>query len=365
MRRRCASSPRTDKLSAAMGEETRRGPVTGRTWVMLVVVVLAARALGIALGLAIDWFPAQGSTIAHKIDTFWDVLVIVSVPIFVVVTTVVLFSIWRWHMRPGRGGPRRPADPRQHDDSRSSGRRSRRSSSPALCAYATVLLLDIQESPAKGTRVVNVTGQQFAWTFATARAASGIKTNRLVRPGRRAGPVQGPLEGRPPRLLGAGVAPEGRRRARASRPYYTLTPTKTGRFQVVCAELCGLGPRLHAPERLRRLAGRLRGVASPASRSPPPPPAAGGGAGAGGGAAAADGKQLFVAGNPQTGALACGSLPHAGGRRHELRRPGPNLDAALKARRRGRDPRDDRRSRTRRSRRDSARTSCRRTTGRR
>ena len=28
-------------------------------------------------------------------------LLITSVPVFVLVTGVVLFSIWRWHMRPG------------------------------------------------------------------------------------------------------------------------------------------------------------------------------------------------------------------------------------------------------------------------
>ena len=45
--------------------------------------------IGIVLGLAINWFPPQGSTQADKIDTFWDVLIIVSVPIFVLVATVV------------------------------------------------------------------------------------------------------------------------------------------------------------------------------------------------------------------------------------------------------------------------------------
>src|SRR5829696_4610622 len=57
---------------------------------------------GIALGLLIDWFPTQSSAEGKDIDTLWDVLVIVSVPIFVLVQTVVLYSVWKFRMRPGQ-----------------------------------------------------------------------------------------------------------------------------------------------------------------------------------------------------------------------------------------------------------------------
>src|SRR5215203_2037264 len=56
---------------------------------------------GVALGLLIDWFPTAGSEEAGPIDTLWDVLLIVSIPIFVLVETVVLYSVYRWRMRPG------------------------------------------------------------------------------------------------------------------------------------------------------------------------------------------------------------------------------------------------------------------------
>ena len=135
-----------------MDEETRRGPVSGRTWASLAGIVLATSAIGIAIGLALNWFPTQGSTIAHKIDTFWDVLLIVSVPIFCAVCTVIGFSVFRWRMRPGE---EQMDGPPIHGDTRLEviwtaiptviiG---------ALCAYAIVLLLDIQQAPAKGTRV--------------------------------------------------------------------------------------------------------------------------------------------------------------------------------------------------------------------
>src|ERR1700754_1773840 len=55
----------------------------------------------IAAGLLIDWFPVAASKEAKQIDTLWDVLIIFSVPVFVGVTVVVLFSVVKFGMRPG------------------------------------------------------------------------------------------------------------------------------------------------------------------------------------------------------------------------------------------------------------------------
>ena len=67
----------------------------------LIAIGVVASLLGIGLGLLIDWFPVAASDEAGPIDTVWDVLVIVSVPVFVLVTTIVLYSVWRFHMIPG------------------------------------------------------------------------------------------------------------------------------------------------------------------------------------------------------------------------------------------------------------------------
>src|ERR671915_1651506 len=60
-----------------------------------------ASALGIVLALLIDWFPVPASTQAGPIDTLWDVLLIASVPIFVLVETIVLYCAIKFRMRPG------------------------------------------------------------------------------------------------------------------------------------------------------------------------------------------------------------------------------------------------------------------------
>ena len=72
-----------------------------RTVQQMVLVGVIASAAGIALGLSIHWFPPADSTQADKVDTLWDVLIIATVPVFVLVTVVVLFSVLEFRMRPG------------------------------------------------------------------------------------------------------------------------------------------------------------------------------------------------------------------------------------------------------------------------
>ena len=67
----------------------------------MLIIGLVASVLGIALGLLIDWFPVQASGEAKPIDTLWDVLIIASVPVFVLTQTIVLYSVWKFRMKPG------------------------------------------------------------------------------------------------------------------------------------------------------------------------------------------------------------------------------------------------------------------------
>ena len=51
---------------------------------MLTIGVVGRRSSASAIGLNIHWFPAStADTAAHKIDTLYDVLLICSVPVFV------------------------------------------------------------------------------------------------------------------------------------------------------------------------------------------------------------------------------------------------------------------------------------------
>ena len=68
---------------------------------MLVIGVVAA-VVGTFLSLQIDWFPTQAATQAHKIDTLYDWLLVASVPMFVLVMSVAIYSVVRFRVRPGQ-----------------------------------------------------------------------------------------------------------------------------------------------------------------------------------------------------------------------------------------------------------------------
>jgi cytochrome c oxidase subunit 2 len=292
----------------------------------MVVVGLVASILGIIAGLAIDWFPVQGSKQAEKIDTFWDVLIICSVPFFVLVTVVVLFSARDFRVRPGEEALDGPPI---HGNTKLEVIWT---AIPALilvslCTYAYLVLHDIEKAPAAAAkeRVIGVEGQQFTWTFSYNEGGRKFKTSQLYVPEGES--VRFNIDSKD--VLHDFWVPAWRMKIDAVpglTTHYRITPTKLGDFPVVCAELCGLGhafmrqtAHVLAPDRFKAWVAKQ---AQPA----------GGGAAGGGQAAAVDAKALFTQGN-KAGATACGGCHKladagtAGG-------VGPALDTVLK----GKDP---------------------------
>jgi cytochrome c oxidase subunit II len=292
-----------------MGEESTRAeadPLGGhggrRTIGQMVVVGLIASVLGIALGLVIDWFPTQGSTQAEQIDTFWDVLIICSVPVFVLVTTVVLFAARDFRVRPGQ----------EHLDGPPIHGNTRLevvwTAVPAimlvaLCTYAYLVLHDIEKAPAQGPeRVITVTGQQFTWTFAYNEGGKKFSSAQLYVPKDES--IKFDIQTQD--VLHDFWVPAWRMKIDAVpgiKTHYRVTPNRLGDSPVVCAELCGLG---HAF--MRQTAHVLTKDKFDAwvKKMSAPAPAAGGAAGGGGQAAAVDAKALFTQGETNTGATACG-----------------------------------------------------------
>src|ERR1700733_8042415 len=68
----------------------------------MAVIWAVGTAIGIPLALIIPWFPSKGSVQAGNIHTLYYVLLCATVPIFMLVLTGVLFSVWKFHMRPGQ-----------------------------------------------------------------------------------------------------------------------------------------------------------------------------------------------------------------------------------------------------------------------
>jgi cytochrome c oxidase subunit 2 len=289
----------------------------------MVVHGLIASAVGIGLGIVIDWFPEQGSTQAGPVDHLWDVLIWVSVPVFVTVMIVVLFSVVNFRMRPGE---EELDGPPIHGNTRLEVIWT---AIPAImlvaiCTYSYVVLLDIEEAKANEMTIA-VTGQQFAWTYEYPQAqGKPIKSNVLVLAKGR--PVHFAVKARD--VIHDFWVPAFRMKIDAVpgiTTRYRITPSRLGTYPVVCAELCGLG---HA---VMRSTAR---VVTPAEfdswlAEQKAPPAAGGGEAptggkqpAGGGDALAAGKAVFEA----NGCGGCHTLADAG----TSAQTGPELDKVLK-----------------------------------
>jgi len=257
-----------------------------------------ASLIGIAITLWIDWFPEQGATSATKIDTLYDVLLICSVPVFVLVMTIAIYSVVRFRAKPGDLGDGAPI----HGNTRLEVFWV---TVPflmvtALAIYGWITLDDI-EAKQPNEMVVNVTGQQFTWTFQY--PSEKLDAKELVLP------VDRPVEFRihTKDVIHSFWVPQFRLKSDAVPGLTTkvrVTPDREGDFEVVCTELCGLG---HSTMRqFARVvpAGEFDSWVADQKK------AAGGGGGGGGGGQAAgpDAEQLFTS----NGCSGCHTLAEAG-----------------------------------------------------
>lgn len=309
----------------------RRGDRNSRrTVVEMCVVGTLASLVGIAIGLAIDWFPVQASTQATHIDRLYDVLVVCSVPIFVGVALVVVYAARLFRQRPGE---EELDGPPLHGNTKVE---IVWTTLPALllvalCTYAYVTLRDIERAPAQAAGPelnVDVYGQQFAWTFKyTTADRKVVNTTQLYLPRGRS--VHFDVHAKD--VIHDFWVPAFRMKVDAVPGIttgYRVTPTRLGDYPVVCAELCGLG---HAY--MRSTVHVRRGADFDAWLKTM---AAGGAAGATGGAApgasgaqtaAVDAAAIFKNGNAN-GATACGACHRlaAAGTTANI---GPPLDKVL------------------------------------
>ena len=283
----------------------------------MLAIGLIVSAIGIALGLLIDWFPVPASTQAGPIDTLWDVLLIASVPVFVLVETIVLYCAIKFRMRPGeelKDGPPIHGNTKLEIIW---------TAIPAillvgLCTYAYVVLTDIEKAEANSMNV-RVVGEQFTWSFFyPGENGEEVRSNELYLPANT--PVSFTVQAKD--VIHDFWVPAFRMKIDAVPGIDThlnvTTTDRMGQYPVVCAELCGLGhstmrQTAHVMTRAdfdARLAELARGG-----------PAGGGG----GGEEETDGETLFTeAAQPQT-CDSCHTLAAAGA----AGTTGPNLDETL------------------------------------
>ncbi len=208
----------------------------------MLVIGGIATAIGIPIALLIPWFPSEASKQAGNVRTLYDVLLIASVPIFVLVETVVLFSVWKFRMRPGEENKDGPPI---HGNTRLEVVWT---ALPvllivSLCTFAYTKLRANEDSK-KGEMTVNVTERQFAFEFSYPTVGSGkvVSADLYLPEGR---PVVFKL--RSLDVIHSFFVPNFSQKLDAVPGITTtvrVTPTKLGSYPVECTELCGAGHSL-------------------------------------------------------------------------------------------------------------------------
>lgn len=215
-----------------------------RSLTIAAICAAIATAIGIVISFLIHWFPAAASTQAKNTDTFYHVLVISSIPIFVLVVTVILYSVWQFRMRPGEEGKDGPPI---HGNTRLE---------VFWTALPTVLLLSLvgysfavlkenEKKPAKEIQI-EVYGQQFAWSYEYPKAITGgapVKSDELYVP--KGESVEFNIHSKD--VIHAFWIPAFRIQEDAVpgiTTHWRATPDRLGSYPVVCNLLCGLGHSL-------------------------------------------------------------------------------------------------------------------------
>jgi cytochrome c oxidase subunit 2 len=233
------------------------------------VIGLIAVAIGIPVALLLPWFPSDASIQSHNVRTLYDVLLIVSVPIFVLVETVVLYSVWKFRMKPGE---EEKDGPPIHGNTRLEVIWT---AIPAilivgLCGYAYSVLRSNEKSH-PGAMVVNVTERQFAFEFSYPQPGSKqIVASTLYLP--KGQPVV--FELRSLDVIHSFFVPEFSVKLDAVPGITTtvhVTPTRIGSYPAECTELCGAGHSLmRAPVRVVSPAAFKTWLSSQSPKAAPP-----------------------------------------------------------------------------------------------
>jgi cytochrome c oxidase subunit II len=208
---------------------------------MLLIGVPAGIATG-GVAYFIPWLPAQASREAEAIDgVYWFVAIICGL-IFAVVAGVTVYSAWKFRAAPDDTEDGSPIH--GHTGLEITWTVIPTILVTAMSIYSGVVLTDIERLP-DDHRVIKVTAQQFAWRFEY--GDEKLTTGELVLPIDETVELQLTAED----VIHSFWVPEWRVKKDAVPGIVTdivVTPTKEGRFPVVCTELCGLG---HAAMRAR------------------------------------------------------------------------------------------------------------------
>ncbi len=200
-------------------------------------------AIGVVIGVLVtlvavlfQWLPTSATEEFDRIQDIYWFATVMSIVIFSLVAAVVVYSVWKWRV---------PLDddadgPPIHGHT---GLEVVWTAVPAILVIALgiVSAVVLSENGRAGDRPLQVKaiGQQFAWKFEYGDYG-GLVSGELVLPvGREAQFTMEAVD-----VIHSFWVPQFGQKMDAVPGLETtilVTPTRTGEFAVVCAELCGLG----------------------------------------------------------------------------------------------------------------------------
>jgi len=182
-----------------------------------------------------NWNGQEASTAAPKIDDLLDVMIVLSSFVFSIVMVMLVYSVWRWRVRPGDEGDGAPI----HGNTRLEIAWTAIPTAIVLflAGYSWITLSDI-EAHDPNRMVVDVYSQQYEWHFDYPETGT---TSRELHV-----PVDRQIEFRMHALdvIHSFWVPEWRIK-KDNVPGITttaiVTPDEVGTYQLICTELCGFG----------------------------------------------------------------------------------------------------------------------------
>ena len=209
----------------------RRGPIFA-----LLGIGTVAGAIAAAVAVLLPWLPPVASTERGRIDVVFWFTVSICILIFAIVVAVLLYSVVRFRAAPD-------------DDSDGPPIHGHTGLEIAWTLVPTVLVTAIgilsaivlarDDALGKNVLEVNVTAQQFAWSFSYP-ASGNLTTGTLRLPVNRSVLLR--LNSKD--VIHSFWVPEfGQKEDTVPGIVTTLhiTPDKVGTYPVICTELCGLG----------------------------------------------------------------------------------------------------------------------------
>jgi cytochrome c oxidase subunit 2 len=215
--------------------------VTRGTYARLFGAMIAVTVVSSAGLLQFDWFGDAASKEAGPIDTLFDVMIVLSCFVFSVVVVMLGYCVWKYRAKPGDESDGDPV----HGNTKLE---IAWTVIPTLIviggmAYSWIVLDDI-EAKASDRMPLNVTAQQYKWSFEYPDA--GVISNELHVP------VDRQLELHltaldvihsfwvPEWRIKRDLVPAGQGGDEIDNEA-VVTPNEEGTFSLVCTELCGIG----------------------------------------------------------------------------------------------------------------------------